>query len=37
MPEEKEKHLESVESVRWPGGWKGRRTMEVKIYGKDEF
>jgi len=34
MPEINEKQLESVESS---GGWKGRRTMEEKICGKDEF
>jgi len=34
MPEKNEKQLESVESVRWV---EGRRTMEEKIYGKDEF
>jgi len=32
MTEKNEKQLESVD---W--WWKGRRTMEEKIYGKDEF
>jgi len=36
MPEKNEKQLESVEWSQ-SGGWKGRRTTEERICGKDEF
>jgi len=34
MPEKNKKHLSPWSQS---GGWKGRRTTEEKIYGKDEF
>jgi len=34
MPEKNEKQLESMEPV---SRWKGRKTMDERISGKDEF